>query len=59
MLFIVLGAKDGPRSGRWRKRRACLLEPLPWPDDDYVTPYRLWFCNGGESVVDGLGRRGG
>ncbi|WP_315902949.1 AAA family ATPase [Streptomyces salinarius] len=55
MLFIVLGAKDRPRRRGWRKRRACLLEPLPWPDDDYLTLYRLWFCDGGESVVE-LGR---
>ncbi|MER6847087.1 AAA family ATPase [Streptomyces flaveolus] len=55
MLFIVLGVEGKPHRGRWRKRRACLLEPLPWPDDDYLTLYRLWFCDGGGSVVE-LGR---
>ncbi|MGX1680460.1 AAA family ATPase [Streptomyces althioticus] len=55
MLFIVLGAKDQPQSRRWRRRRACLLEPVSWPDDDYLTLYRLWFCDGGGSV-DELGR---
>ncbi|MGW4937063.1 AAA family ATPase [Streptomyces sp. NPDC004166] len=32
-----------------------MLEPLPWPDDDYLTLYRLWFCDGGGAVNE-LGR---
>ncbi|MFF7647115.1 AAA family ATPase [Streptomyces canus] len=41
--FIVLGADEPPsRNGR----RACLLAPAPWPDDDYLTLYRLWFRDG-------------
>ncbi|MFF6783876.1 hypothetical protein [Streptomyces sp. NPDC012510] len=52
MRFIVLGAKVRPRS-RY-KQRACLLEPVPRPDDDYLTLYRLWFADGNGSV-DELG----
>ncbi|MEU1600266.1 hypothetical protein ABZ468_47840 [Streptomyces sp. NPDC005708] len=52
MRFIVLDAKERPRSRS--KQRACLLEPVPRPDDDYLTLYRLWFADGNGSV-DELG----
>ncbi|WP_406390100.1 ATP-binding protein [Streptomyces sp. NBC_00882] len=51
MRFIVLDEEERP-SGR---QRACLLEPVPWPDDDYLTLYRLWFTDG-HGALDELGR---
>ncbi|MDX3694753.1 AAA family ATPase [Streptomyces europaeiscabiei] len=42
MRFIVLEADELPQDGR----RACLLVPAPWPDDDYLTLYHLWFRDG-------------
>lgn len=51
MRFIVLDEEERPSS----RRRACLLEPVPWPDDDYLTLYRLWFADG-RGALDELGR---
>ncbi|WP_432197097.1 AAA family ATPase [Streptomyces sp. bgisy027] len=42
MRFIVLEEDERPEDGR----RACLLEPAPWPDDEYLTLYHLWFRDG-------------
>ncbi|MEU3299764.1 ATP-binding protein [Streptomyces sp. NPDC006678] len=50
MRFIVLDREELPRDGR----RACLLTPAPWPDDDYLTLYRLWFRDG-NGTLDELG----
>ncbi|MEU9418436.1 AAA family ATPase [Streptomyces sp. NPDC048272] len=50
MRFIVLEADGPPGDGG----RACLLEPAPWPDDDFVTLYHLWFRDG-DGGLDQLG----
>lgn len=50
MRFIVLGGEQRPRSPG--KERACLLEPVPLSDDDYLTLYRLWFADGGGSIEE-------
>lgn len=52
MRFIVLNESELPRSRCGQ--RACLLEPVPWPDDDYLTLYRLWFADG-DGKLDELG----
>ncbi len=50
MRFIVLEAEERPRSRS--RQRACLLEPVPLSDDDYLTLYRLWFADGSGSVEE-------
>ncbi|MCB5179809.1 AAA family ATPase [Streptomyces antimicrobicus] len=52
MRFIVLGAEGRPQGPS--RQRACLLEPVPLSDDDYLTLYRLWFADG-SGAVDELG----
>jgi hypothetical protein len=46
--FIVLEAEELPQDGR----RVCLLIPAPWPDDDYLTLYRLWFRDGNGTLYE-------
>ncbi|MFI5690069.1 hypothetical protein [Streptomyces sp. NPDC051636] len=50
MRFIVLEAGERPRSGRHTD--ACLLEPVPRDDDDYLTLYRLWFSDGSGAIAE-------
>ncbi|MFF5019558.1 AAA family ATPase [Streptomyces sp. NPDC001165] len=50
MRFIVLGAEELPASRS--SEHACLLEPVPLSDDDYLTLYRLWFADGSGSVEE-------
>lgn len=50
MHFIVLDSEGRPRS---RSRQpACLLEPVPLSDDDYLTSYRMWFADGTGSTEE-------
>ncbi|MFD3729661.1 AAA family ATPase [Streptomyces sp. NPDC058671] len=50
MRFIVLDAEERPWNQN--RQRACLLEPVPLSDDDYLTSYRMWFADGSGSVEE-------
>ncbi|MDX2291813.1 MULTISPECIES: ATP-binding protein [Streptomyces] len=50
MRFIVLDAEERPHDQGGQ--RACLLEPVPLSDDDYLTSYRMWFADGSGSVEE-------
>ncbi|MFF8513371.1 AAA family ATPase [Streptomyces sp. NPDC015492] len=50
MRFIVLDAGERPQSRSGQ--HACLLEPVPLSDDDYLTSYRMWFAGGSGSAEE-------
>ncbi|MFE4755469.1 AAA family ATPase [Streptomyces mirabilis] len=51
MRFIVLDEGERPPHGR-RRRWACLLEPVPGGNDDYLTLYKLWFSGSNGQVTE-------